>query len=333
MLQPQCITKLPIPKGGLSPACQETETPEVGAEAFLSDISPRDKPWDEHRAQADNIQEHYREDAKWHGRYLRMEKCGQRLFFGWASENGDWKFKLQEAHFCRAPGCPICQWRRSLMWQSRFLKALPELQAKYPKARWVFLTLTVRNCPVEELGQTLDAMSEAWHRFSRRKEFRAVLGWVKAIEITKNHKTGYAHPHVHVLLMVQPSYFGKCYVTQARWTDLWQECLRVDYTPIVHVKAIKDNPEALKTAVFETLKYTLKPSDLADDKDWFLTAMAQLLKRRLVMTGGALKGILRENEEARDEELALLDGEGLGAENLIPFDWRRLVKRYQRSKG
>jgi len=135
------------------------------------------------------------------------------------------------------------------------------------------------------------------------------------------------------LLMVQPSYFGKCYVTQARWTDLWQECLRVDYTPIVHVKAIKDAPEALKTAIFETLKYTLKPSDLADDREWFLACMGQLLKRRLIMTGGALKGILRENEEARDEELALLDGEGLGAENLIPFDWRKVVRRYQRSKS
>lgn len=220
------------------------------------------------------------------------------------------------------------------MWQARFLKALPELQKAHPKARWVFLTLTVRNCPVEELGKTLDAMSEAWHRFSRRKEFRPVLGWVKAIEITKNYETGYAHPHVHVLLMVRPSYFTHGYVSQARWTDLWQECLRVDYTPVVHVKAIKDAPEAIKTAVAETLKYTLKPGDLADDRDWFLEAMGQLLKRRLVMTGGVLKGILRENEEARDEELALL-GEGLGAdeEKWIPFDWRRLVKRYQRSKG
>ena len=220
------------------------------------------------------------------------------------------------------------------MWVARMLKALPELQAKYPKARWVFLSLTLRNCPVDELGATLTAMSKAWDRFSRRKEFRSVLGWVKAIEVTKNHKNGSAHPHIHALLMVRPSYFTHGYISQARYTELWRESLRVDYTPVVDVRAIKDNPEALRRAIGEVLKYSLKPSDLADDKEWFLSAMGQLFKRRLVMSGGELKGILRENEEARDEEMMLLD-EGLRESDeakWIIYDWRREVKRYQKSK-
>jgi plasmid rolling circle replication initiator protein Rep len=136
-------------------------------------------------------------------------------------------------------------------------------------------------------------MSTAWRRLFQRQEFKPVLGWTKALEITKNHKTGFAHPHIHALLMVKPSYFTPGYVSQAKWTELWRESLRIDYTPVVHVKAIKDNPQALKTAVFEVFKYALKPGDLADDKEWFLACMGQICKKRLVSTGGVLKGILR----------------------------------------
>lgn len=309
-------------------------TPEVPDDTNLSDISAKDKPWDEHRASADIIQQYYRGAGQWHGRFLRMWVCAQRLAFAWVWEGEGWKWKIQDARFCRAPGCPVCAWRRSLMWQARFLKALPELEKAHPRARWVFLTLTLKNCPVDELGNTLDLMSQAWHRILKRKEFRSVQGWIRTLEVTKNHTTNYAHPHIHALLMVRPSYFtGPYYVSQSRWADLWREGLRIDYTPVVHIKAIKDKPEALKTAVFEVLKYSLKPSDLADDQDWFLSLMGQLQKRRLISSGGVLKGVLRENEKETDEELALL-GEGLGAdeERWIPFDWRKAVKRYQRSK-
>lgn len=309
--------------------------PEVEENAYLSDVSPKDKPWDEHRASADAIQEYYRDAGKWYGRYLRMQECAQWLAMAWVWEYEKWNHKLHDTRFCRVPGCPTCARQRARMWVARMLKALPELRAKYPTARWVFLSLTLRNCPVDELGATLTAMSKAWDRFSRRKEFKPVLGWVKAVEVTKNHKTDYAHPHLHALLMVRPGYFGPYYVTQARYSELWQESLRVDYTPVVDVRAVKDKPEDLRRAIGEVLKYSLKPSDLADDKEWFLSAMGQLFKRRLVMSGGVLKGILRENEEARDEEMMLLDEGPRESDEAkwIVYDWRREVKRYQRSKN
>ena len=40
------------------------------------------------------------------------------------------------------------------MWQARFYQSLPKLVTEHPKARWLFLTLTVRNCPITELGET-----------------------------------------------------------------------------------------------------------------------------------------------------------------------------------
>ncbi|MDK7012116.1 protein rep, partial [Escherichia coli] len=90
------------------------------------------------------------------------------------------------------------------MWQARFYQSLPKIVAEYPDARWLFLTLTVRNCPITELGDTLTVMNAAFQRLKDRKEFRGVLGWVRTTEVTRG-KDGSAHPHFHTLLMVSPS--------------------------------------------------------------------------------------------------------------------------------
>ncbi|MCE4093448.1 protein rep, partial [Klebsiella pneumoniae] len=78
----------------------------------------------------------------------RMACCGGLLRFGWSTlkATGETRLRLREAHFCRVRHGPVCQWRRSLMWQARFYQSLPRIVADYPDSRWMFLTLTVRNC-------------------------------------------------------------------------------------------------------------------------------------------------------------------------------------------
>ena len=96
----------------------------------------------------------------------RISHCSGVLRFGQVidQETGEIGLKLREAQFCRVRNCPVCQWRRSLMWQARFYQALPALEQEHPKARWIFLTLTVPNCPVEELRATLQEMGKGWQR-------------------------------------------------------------------------------------------------------------------------------------------------------------------------
>ncbi len=60
------------------------------------------------------------------------------------------------------------------MWQSSFYQSLPRIVAEYAAARWMFLTLTVRNCAIGELGETMNRMNAAFQRLKDRKEFRAV---------------------------------------------------------------------------------------------------------------------------------------------------------------
>ena len=220
------------------------------------------------------------------------------------------------------------------MWQARFLKALPAIEASYPTARWLFLTLTVRNCPITDLRSTIQWMNKAWQRLIKRREFAGnTLGWIRTTEVTKGQDGG-AHPHFHVLMMVRPSYFGKGYVTQARWTELWQECARLDYTPVVHVQAVKpkgnlvsgDSP--IRRAVYETLKYAVLPDDLMD-RDWLIELTKQVHRLRFIASGGALRNVLREDEES-NEDLLLLDDESDGSEEqeMLFFDWRREIRRY-----
>ena len=111
---------------------------------FLTDYSPRDKPWDVHRAQAQSVEGVY-SGTVFDSLAGRIRDCTGHLGFVWSDpdpETGELHLKLRSAHFCRVRHCPVCQWRRSLMWQARFLKALPSIEQAHPTARWLFITLT-----------------------------------------------------------------------------------------------------------------------------------------------------------------------------------------------
>lgn len=169
-------------------ASNSTHKQETAIPDGLTDYSPSDAPWDRHRGQTDDVGNIYASSVEFERYAERMANCSGRLRFGWETcqESGESRLRLREAHFCRVRHCPTCQWRRSLMWQARFYQALPEIVQAHPKARWIFLTLTVRNCDITDLGDTLSQMNQAWQRLKDRKEFRPVLGWVRTTEVTKD---------------------------------------------------------------------------------------------------------------------------------------------------
>jgi plasmid rolling circle replication initiator protein Rep len=294
----------------------------------LSDLSPRDKPWDKHRSNADKVSAYYA-GSEFQGYSDRIHDCSELLDFRLVpdADEGLMKLKLNAARFCRVRHCPVCQWRRSLMWKAKAYKVLPRIVAEYPTSRWLFLTLTVRNCQITELRSTLDWMHESFKRLTKLKSFPA-LGWIKSTEVTRG-KDGTAHPHFHCLFMVQPSYFGKNYMKQAEWVDLWRRSLRIDYNPVLDVQAIKkgNSPAAL---VPELLKYCTKESDLTADREWFLELTRQMHKSRTIATGGVLKDYLRELENELEDLIGKDDeGEELVDEGHLYFGWKRTVKKYK----
>lgn len=318
----------------------------VRSTSYLSDMSERDKPWDIHRAQADNIQALHQQVGflNYAG---RMADCSGVLLFRWDADldTGEETIRLHKARFCRVRTCPTCQWRRSLLWMHRFLSRLPALAAVHPSARFVLLTLTVPNCQVSDLRTTLKGMSSAWHRFLRFPEMQKILGWLRTTEVTTGRIRDHAHPHFHALLMVPASYFsGRDYVQRDRWLEMWQQAMRDYSITQVDIRAIKpvsgaagaDIPgvsSELYRALPEVLKYATKPGDfLKATPEWFKAYVEQVHKLRFLATGGVLKNFL--SEQTTEDELIHPEGEqppdGDGFKTCVVFGWEKLEERYKR---
>ncbi len=166
------------------------------------------------------------------------------------------------------------------MWVARFYQAFPKIYADHPEWRYIMVTFTVRNCKISDLRETINEMNTAWHRLINRKAWPG-LGFVRSTEVTRGSwimkSTGKlipakkvhtiplelrelkdkttAHPHYHCLIAVPPGYLqGKNYLSTAKWANLWQECLRSDYTPICYANVVKpkDYSEMRGKTIWET---------------------------------------------------------------------------------
>lgn len=297
---------------------------------YLSDESPKDKPWDSHRANSDKVACHYHSEG--YDRYSeRISHCSTRLEFVQVVDGELKSYKLRSALFCRHRYCTVCQWRNSLMWTARLLKAMPKIQKDYPTHRYILLTLTVKNCPIEELRSTVEWMHKSWERFVKRKSFPGV-GFIRSLEVTRNKKDNTAHPHFHVLMMVPSGYFGKSggYLSKDKWIEMWKSCLRVNYDPSIDVKVVneKTNKNGLVGALKEVLKYTVKPSDLVDDAPWLIELTEQMFKVRTRSTGGVFKKYITD-EDPKDyiTEDPEADDKPVSDERYL-FDWNGYAKRY-----
>lgn len=260
----------------------------------------------------------------------RMEVCGSYLEFDKFQNimTGDLMRSLTYGNFCRCyKFCPVCSWHYSVKTSADFLGRLMRMQRERKAEglkpyRLVFLTLTVRNCPLDELRETLRAMSKSWDRLARTKRFRQAIqgGWFRGVEYLGDETdAGEAHPHYHVLLVVTESYFKKHYIKQEEWADMWRDALRVDYDPIVHIERIKprlrtvlDNAgnaaekvqSATSAAAHEVCKYSVAPTqvDEMSDED-FKVLYEQTFRGRQYAMGGRLKDTEPDPPQDLDREV------------------------------
>lgn len=231
-------------------------------------------------------------------RLLQMEHCGDSLVFG-SDENG--KKKLVDANFCRVRQCPLCNWRRSLKMFSQ-VSEITDVITKEKSVRFIFLTLTVKNSIAEQLASTLDGMNMGFKYLTQKsmkfaptqKLKENLLGYLKATEVTYNFKENTYHLHFHILLEVRPSYFGKNYIKQSEFAEMWRQIMKLDYTPVVDVRAVKN---ATAKTIAEIAKYPVKSADLLNFSNEsqaiqaLITLHRALHNRRLITFGGDFKTV------------------------------------------
>lgn len=321
---------------------------------FLSDLSPQDVLWDNFKsttAAVSNILFRKKEFAK---RAYIMNDCAEWLRYAMTGDM-DKPFKLREASFCRDRVCPLCSWRRSLRWKATMHKQLPVVRETFPTHRWVFVTLTVKNCHISDLRATIGAMNKGFNALVRKLKNRiGNIGYVKSVEVTRA-KDNTAHPHLHVLFFFPASYFKKTYLKTLEWVTLWQECAKLSYAPSVDVRVIYPKRSkgggtddmVINSAVAETVKYATKSADLIrpdkkkpqDPHWWLYEYLRQIKGLRFISVGGCLKGLVKPewSEVKNNDELVYVDGgentnEILDAvpvdEPLVQFNFYRVVQRY-----
>jgi plasmid rolling circle replication initiator protein Rep len=291
----------------------ETDNEILVQPVALRQLSPKDEKWDARRSESDRIKELY-QGTDYDALAGRIEVCSKRLGLAMMvdPETGVIKLNLHSAQFCRVRHCAVCQWRRTLKNYSKAFKIFPQVIADYPKHQYILLTLTLVNPSMKELRDTLKEMNLAWNRLTQRKDFPAD-GWTRSTEVTRAEDDR-PHPHFHCLLMVPPSYFsGSKYLSQEAWTNLWRDVMKLNYNPIVDVRKVKpkNGTVDIERAIVETMKYTVKPSDIIGesddninekDREWLVNLTTALHNTRAFASGGIIKTYLKKHEEERKRQ-------------------------------
>ena len=243
----------------------------------------------------------------WPDKAALLIDCGTYLGF---ATNTEGRSFIVEANFCKQRLCPSCNWRRSLKIYGNTSRILDHLdQTKGNSIKYLFLTLTVKNCPLPQLGAQIDAMSDGFRRMINNRAWkRRVLGCMRTLEVTINHENLTAHPHYHLILAVDRKYATKSdatYWNHEQWVEQWRRACRLDYTPNVSIERVRGR----RSGIAEVSKY------MAKDSDYLVTAwenqmgteeaeaatdylvqnlQEQMRGRRLI----SYTGILREAQQA-----------------------------------
>lgn len=308
-----------MPACGLQEEIVDTQTGEVKEPETLVDER---YPWRSFKR--DSLQLSHLYELAGYAPYAKRERmCSTSLQFSILA-NG--KKKLGFANFCQLRLCPMCMARRARKTAWQLSRVLDYVQAEHPDVVYIFLTITMRNCQGDDLGDTLDKLLSGWHKLLQHRDIaRVVRGWFRALETTRSDKKGY-HPHIHAILAVEPSYFSKNrhdYISHSAWVDHWQQALGVDYKPSVRIEIChaKGAVSGSRAAATEAAKYTVKGSDYIDPRlsdkaaaEIVRTYTEALFRRRLVAFGGWLKEAakaLKVGDLDNDKDLVHIDDDAL----------------------
>lgn len=302
--------------------------------------------WEKYKAQADLVALAF---DSFHPQIAdRLRSCASLLGVQFA-EGGA---KIVRAWLCKHRLCPTCQKRKSLKLYHQMRKILAYLSGRGIK-RYLFVTLTVKNCSGEELSATLDKLAEGWNRLRRYPEFdlkasgTEVKGFYKAVEVTHNvnplsDSFDTFHPHIHALFAVDERYFkSRRYCSRKRLQEIWKQAMRLDYEPQVYIRAVKeDDPDRALGAVAELTKYTVKTKDFLVMDDWELTERTvhvlqdALFGRKFLAFGGCFRDARKalELDDIEDGDLLHVDDSSSETDDpVIFYTWCTGYNQYKLS--
>lgn len=247
----------------------------------------------------------------------RFENCSSWMHF---LTNRDLSAKrLHKTDACGNRFCPICTWktaRKDAIKISVMMEAIKDIEDK----EFLFLTLTAPSVTGEELREQIDNFNKGINRlFKRRNVERVVKGYIRKLEVTtdqeknvteelyKRKKKYYDlrgikvgdpnptyekyHPHVHIILVVNKTYFTdtKNFINKDKWLEMWQSCMKDKSITQIDVRKVSATVASNSNAVLEIAKYSAKGSDLYHSEKVFDNFYIALKRRQLIVYSGMMK--------------------------------------------
>lgn len=231
----------------------------------------------------------------------RCESCGDLTIF-----LADFEMKnkkLHKASFCGNRFCPMCSWRMSCK-DSLKISILMEHLRKEENKEFIFLTLTAPNVKEDKLEEEIKHYNKSFKKLMGRKEVKSIVkGYIRKLEVTYNSDMSSKsydtyHPHFHVVIAVNKTYFKKSdlYINQQRWLELWQEA--TGNSSITQVDVRKSKSNNLKE-VYELAKYSAKDTDYLVSRPVFNVFYRALKGKQFIVFSGLFKDVntMYENGE------------------------------------
>lgn len=260
----------------------------------------------------------------------RLSQCGNFLKF---QANGDkTAFLLSGGSFCENRFCPVCSWLKAKRTAFELLELLKVVELEENK-KFLFITLTIPNVKGEKLSEAITEFNNSFRRLGKLNEILKInKGFIRKLEVTYNAERNDYHPHFHIIMAVNPSYFkSKDYLSKRRLLELWQQSARnkditqVDIAP-VRMGSIYE--------IMEMATYSAKTGDLLRNQETF-DVFYKALKGRQLMT---YNGIFKEyKKKIKDDEINLdeiLELKALQEKAIleIVYQWEHQEQEYKEAQ-
>src|SRR5699024_6810302 len=119
------------------------------------------------------------------------------------------KKKQHKGNTCKYRFCTICAWKKSLK-DALALSIMMSYLMQDEKKEFIILTLIAPNVLADELNDEIKHYNQSFKSLMQRKEVKQIVkGYARKLEITYNEERDDYHPHFHMLIAVNKSYFNQ----------------------------------------------------------------------------------------------------------------------------
>ena len=215
--------------------------------------------------------------------------CGSFISF-FADETLE-KKKVNKSNFCKNRFCPLCAWRKAKKDSLKISILLKYIQEELGY-EFIFLTLTAPNVKGSDLSDEIKKYNENFKKLTKRKEvLKITKGYVRKLEVTYNAERDDYHPHFHVMIAVNKSYFkSRDYIKKKQWLELWKECMNDSSITQVDIRKMNTTDS---NAIAEIAKYGAKDADYMVSQEVFDVFYKALKGKQLLTYSGVFKDALK----------------------------------------